>query len=292
MFAGRFTLEDAEAVCDWDEVAASKSLARLSSLVDKSLVMKEDGRGFACYRLHETMREYAGVKLDEAGERESAKRRFVDYYVSRCRRSAAEARHDLVEWLEWADLEIDNIRSVLRQCVVEADVVRGADLAASLGWYWMTRALAEGVRWLDEVLASGTSQLMGHAHAHFMRGFLAVLQSDPATARPELAQATAAARAAGLTTALAHSLSMASVAERIAGDRSPRGSPAIARQPVGCSRRLKSLPRVLTTSPPRSLSSRLKPSSRSSITISTRSEQRPPRGCDSVEKQAISIGWR
>ena len=31
----------------------------LSSLLDKSLVMKQDVAGTACYRLHETMREYA-----------------------------------------------------------------------------------------------------------------------------------------------------------------------------------------------------------------------------------------
>ncbi len=52
VFAGRFTLEDVESVGASD----SPTLDVLSSLVDKSLVMKEDVRGRACYRLHETMR--------------------------------------------------------------------------------------------------------------------------------------------------------------------------------------------------------------------------------------------
>jgi predicted ATPase len=62
VFAGRFTLEDIEAVCVADDLP-TQALDLLSSLVDKSLVMKEDTKGLACYRLHETMREYAGLKL-------------------------------------------------------------------------------------------------------------------------------------------------------------------------------------------------------------------------------------
>ena len=118
--------------------------------------MKEDAPGLACYRLHETMREFAGLKLREAGEEEAVELRCVEYYVSRCRRSAEGARYGLVEWLEWMDLEIDNIRSVLRRCLVRADISRGMDLAASLRWYWATRATTEGVRWLDEFLATRT----------------------------------------------------------------------------------------------------------------------------------------
>jgi hypothetical protein len=84
-----------------------------------------------------------------------------------------------------ADREIDNLRSVLRRCLVHADYARGIDPAISLGWSWMTRATTEGVRWLDELLASGHGDRAIHPWPHFMRGFcmcgfLAVLQSDPA----------------------------------------------------------------------------------------------------------------
>src|SRR5205807_885668 len=114
VFAGRFTLEDVESVCTSDDVPAASALHLLSSLVDKSLVMKEDARGLACYRLHETMREYADLKLREAGEEEAVELRCAEYYRSKCRRSAAEAHTALLEWLAWMDLEIDNIRTVLR----------------------------------------------------------------------------------------------------------------------------------------------------------------------------------
>ena len=219
VFAGRFTLEDVESVCTSDDVPAARALDVLSSLVDKSLVMKEDTPGPACYRLHETMREFAGLKLQEAGEEEVVELRCVEYYVSRCRRSEEGARYGLVEWLEWMDLEIDNIRSVLRRCLVHADISRGMDLAASLRWYWATRATTEGVRWLDEFLATGRGDPEPQARAQYLRGFLAVLLVDPTAARPALERAAAADREAGRLRPLAASLSMASIAANMAGDR-------------------------------------------------------------------------
>ena len=146
VFAGRFTLEDVESVCASD-MPAGQAFDLLSSLVDKSLVIKEDARHLACYGLHETMREFAGIKLREAGEEQVVQLRSTEYYVSRCQRSIEGARYRLVEWLEWMDLEIDNVRSVLQRCLIHQDFPRGIVLAASLAWFWITRATTEGVRW-------------------------------------------------------------------------------------------------------------------------------------------------
>jgi len=121
------------------------------------------------------------------------------------------------------DLEIDNIRSVLQRCLHQHDYERGVDLASSVGWYWVTRATTEGVRWLDELLAPGRVNPDSRAAAYFMRGFLAVLQSDPTTARLTLERAVAAARQAEQIIVLSHSLSMSSIAETIAGDRAAAG---------------------------------------------------------------------
>ena len=217
-FAGRFTLEDVESVCTSQDVPAAQALDLLSSLVDKSLVMKEDAKGLACYRLHETMREFAALKLAEAGEQEAVELRCAEYYRSRCRRSALEGNR-LLEWLEWADLEIDNIRAVLQRCLARADAEVGIDLARSLGWYWITRATTEGMRWLDEFLASGGGSPEARAWALFMRGFLAVLKADPAAARPALRAAVAAARPGGQQDLLVQALCMASIAENMVGDR-------------------------------------------------------------------------
>lgn len=218
VFAGRFTLDDVEAVCTSDDAPVEEALDLLSSLVDKSLVMKEDVQRVACYRLHETMREYSALKLREAGEEVVLGERCTDYYWSRCQQALGEARYRLADWLQWMDLEIDNIRAVLRHCLTGRDTRRGIDLVTSIGWYWITRATTEGVRWLDELLAAGPGNPEGQFWAYFLRGFLAVLKADAIAARPPLQRAMATARELGQPALLAQALSMASIAENMAGD--------------------------------------------------------------------------
>lgn len=217
VFAGRFDLDDIEAICAPGGATRTQTLDRLSSLVDKSLVVKEEASRRAVYRLHETMRDFARLKLREAGEEQAFQRRFEDHYVSCCRRSGAEARVRMLDWLDWLDVEIDNVRSVLRR-VAAGDPGRGLDVAASLTWFWMTRETTEGVRRLDDLLRAAGPRGAVHAPGHFARGFLAVLQSDPATARPELKTAAANALRLGLTRLVAESLAMGSVAAAMGGD--------------------------------------------------------------------------
>src|SRR3954452_10144576 len=116
-----------------------QALDVLSALVDKSLVSKEDVRGVACYRLHETMREYAGLKLQDAGEQGVLDESYVAYYWARCLASEDDARHRTLEWIQWVELEIDNIRSALQECLTTSDSRRGVELATSIGYYWLTR---------------------------------------------------------------------------------------------------------------------------------------------------------
>jgi hypothetical protein len=204
-------------------VPAAQTLDLLSSLVDKSLVMKEDAKGLACYRLHETMREFAALKLRESGEEEAVELRCAEYYRSRLWPAALESRYRLLGWLEWADLEIDNVRGVLQRCLIRADATRGIELTAALGWYWITRATTEGRRWLGEFLAVAGGDPQSRTWAWFLHGFLALLKADTAAARPALQTAVAAARREGQRDALTEALAMASIAEMLAGDRASAG---------------------------------------------------------------------
>jgi predicted ATPase/DNA-binding CsgD family transcriptional regulator len=217
VFAGRFTLEDVEGVCRSGDPLESPTLEPLSSLVDKSLLVKDDGGSVAWYRMHETMREYARIKLEEAGEGPQFASRCLAYYLRRCRRSPQESSSGLSEWLEWMDLELDNVRSILGSCLVRKDFASGIELAVSLGWYWITRAAAEGVRWLDALLASESTH-PALAWAYLVRGYLGVLQGDPAGAKTALDKALAEARAAREPAVIAPSLSLASMAANMAGD--------------------------------------------------------------------------
>jgi predicted ATPase/DNA-binding CsgD family transcriptional regulator len=217
VFAGRFTVDDAESVCAFDGTVGS-ALDALAALVDKSLVTKEDVRGVACYRLHETMREYAGLKLGDAAEADDLDESYLDYYRTRCLETEDDARHRPLEWLPWVELEIDNIRSALQKCLAVADWRRGLEIATSIGYYWVTRGTTESMRWFDELLASAADSPDVPARAYHFRGWLSMLQIEPEAAKPWLARAIAAARASGQISQLSESLSVASTAEHMAGD--------------------------------------------------------------------------
>jgi len=206
VFAGRFTLDDVEAVCCFGDVPAARSVELVSSLVDKSLLQREPAAGTAVYRLHETMREYAASTRSPDG----LEQRWADHYLQRCARFGAEGRYRLVEWLTWIEPQIDNVRALLRAF---SDDMRGAALATSLIWYWITRATTEGVRWLDEMAPTASSPW-----TYFARGFLAVLQSDPVVAVPVLERGVLAARGAGQPDVLCQLLAMAAIAANMAGD--------------------------------------------------------------------------
>ncbi len=218
IFAGRFTLDDVESVCTSDEVPATLALDVLSSLVDKSLVTKLDVSGLACYRLHETMREYAILKLREANEEDLLEERCLRYYRTRCLESADQARYRLLEWLAWAELEIDNIRAVLQRCLARGDFARGLDIAASMKYYWITHGTTESLGWLDQLLAPGEASPLTLVRAYYLRGWLSLLQADAAAARPWIARAIATARETGQPALLSESLSIAATAENVAGD--------------------------------------------------------------------------
>jgi len=70
VFVGSWTLAAAQEVCGAD-------VHSVASLVDKSLAHPGDGR----FRLLETVREYAGEKLDDQGARESTVRALAEYLL-------------------------------------------------------------------------------------------------------------------------------------------------------------------------------------------------------------------
>jgi predicted ATPase/DNA-binding CsgD family transcriptional regulator len=218
LFAGRFTLDDVDGLLVPDERPGDGVLDLLGSLVDKSLVTKEDVSGAACYRLHETIREYASLKLDEADEAELLTERWLEHYRTTCLRLADGARYRLVEWLAWADLEIDNLRGVLSLCVRRRELSRGLDVAVSMRYYWITHGTTEAVRWLDQLRTAEDASPATLVRAYYLRGWLSLLQGDPVAARPWIAHAIATARTTGQVALLSESLSIAATNEDLAGD--------------------------------------------------------------------------
>ncbi len=114
VFSGGFTLDAAESVCVGDGVASDRMLDLVSGLVDKSLVLAEQGRAGSRFGLLETMREYAASKLAANLEEDDLRRSHADYF----RRLIVDSFHELwgpdeVAWLNRLEDEWPNIRRAL-----------------------------------------------------------------------------------------------------------------------------------------------------------------------------------
>ncbi|MFE9307075.1 BTAD domain-containing putative transcriptional regulator [Streptomyces sp. NPDC006706] len=152
VFAGGCDLAAAEAVC------GPAAFDALASLVDKSLVVAAPGAdGEMRYRLLETVAEYAGERLDEAGGRTETERAHLTHYRELARTTdpllrgpgqrAAIARFEL---------EYENLRTALRHAVTARDEQEGLCMILSLTCYWQMRDVRiEARNWCSEVMALG-----------------------------------------------------------------------------------------------------------------------------------------
>ncbi|WP_307821660.1 AfsR/SARP family transcriptional regulator [Streptomyces coffeae] len=152
VFAGGCDLPAAEAVCadtesrapadaDAGAVDSRDVAALLGSLVDKSLVVAAPGAtGEMRYRLLETVAEYAGERLDEAGERAAVERRHLVAYRELARTVDPLLRGPAQrDWLDRLESEHENLRTALRRAVAARDEQEALCLVLSLGWFWNLR---------------------------------------------------------------------------------------------------------------------------------------------------------
>jgi predicted ATPase/DNA-binding winged helix-turn-helix (wHTH) protein len=128
VFAGGFTLHAAGAVIADPAPGGTQVVEAVANLVQKSLVVAELGRSPVRYRLLETTRIYAGLKLTASGDREGIERRHACYY------------RDLLAAAEPDDLsDIDNLRAALAWAYGDAgDSTIGAALTVGCVPLWLS----------------------------------------------------------------------------------------------------------------------------------------------------------
>ena len=143
-FAGGATLAAAERVCGpeaWDA---------LTSLVDKSLVVAvPQADGPTRYRMLETIRAYAGEKLDAAGERAAAEAAHAAFVLDLVEEAEPHIRRrDQLVWLARLRAEADEIDLALRRTTA-SDAAVAYRIVVAMMWSWLIRGrLDEGKRWL------------------------------------------------------------------------------------------------------------------------------------------------
>ena len=155
VFAGGWTLEAAEAVCAGDGIAPEAVLDLLAGLVAKSLVLLEEGRTGARYRLLETVRQYAARAAGSGGGSAAVQDRHLDWYLALAQQAAQRiggAEREL--WLERLEGELENLRAALHwSSTAEDRQEAGLRLAAALEDFWYIRGYAgEGRHWLEHLL--------------------------------------------------------------------------------------------------------------------------------------------
>lgn len=142
VFAGGFDLDAAEAVCADGEVQRFAVLDALASLVDKSLVDVDADRSPARYRMLETIRAYAAMKLATSEDVAATRSRHLDHFVSVVERLQPDLRgHGFEGAIAALDGEIDNIRAALEWALTAGHNERHLRLASSLWSYWVVRSM-------------------------------------------------------------------------------------------------------------------------------------------------------
>ena len=155
VFAGGFTLEAAERVCNGESSRTPGVLDAVVNLVDKSLLVAEhDQDAETRYRMLETIRQYAAEKLVDAGEADATRRRHFDYFLHLAERAEPHLRESTVlEWLDRLESEHDNLRAAL-DWSGDVDSPGHARLAGALHAFWDIRGhFAEGYERLERALA-------------------------------------------------------------------------------------------------------------------------------------------
>jgi predicted ATPase/DNA-binding winged helix-turn-helix (wHTH) protein len=111
IFAGVFNWRAASAVLGKDEAQILDSVA---NLVAKSLVSASVEHGVSFYRLLDTTRAYALLKLEESGRRGELARRHAEHYLTSLTQAQLEWRQrPAAEWLGKHLHLIDNVRAAL-----------------------------------------------------------------------------------------------------------------------------------------------------------------------------------
>jgi tetratricopeptide (TPR) repeat protein len=222
VFTGGWTLEAAEGVCVGEGVEEWEVLDRLTSLVEKSLVLYEEQSGEGRYRLLETVRQYARDRLLEEGEADAVRARHAEYFLQLAERAEPELhRHEQIEWLDRLGVEHDNLRAALAWTRARGQGEEGLRLGGALWSFWVVRGyLGEGREHLARLLALPGAEARTAARARALHGagILAMFQGNYGATRTLLEESLAISREFGYRRDAAWSLGYLGIAVRDQGD--------------------------------------------------------------------------
>jgi predicted ATPase len=212
VFADGCALETAQLVCDAE-------MQTLESLLDKSLLRRRRAAGGSRVWMLETIRQFAAVRLEAAGEAAGARSRHAEALLAVVRRLAPQlGTPGEAAALDALEDEHADIRLALETLVHTGRPAELAESCVALSEFWSTRDhLPEAIVWLDRALALDGVPTGLLADLHVERGVLATYVDAYEDARRFAIRACELLRRDGRTEALVRPLAGLAMVEVLLG---------------------------------------------------------------------------
>lgn len=186
VFAGGFTVDDAEKVLSNVTTGDLDMLDAVATLASRSLLRRRKVNGEPRFEMFDLVRQYALNQLDASGKEERVSASYSRHYVDATTAHGAWSLHkNQKRHVIWLNTEADNIRNVLRQAIEAADLGAVAKLIEALYWYWLSRGHFNEARgWLDRIvpLFAGSANKEALGRIHVAAAYLKALGGDYAAA--------------------------------------------------------------------------------------------------------------
>lgn len=155
VFAGSFSLEAIETVAGNGPDPGEPVLTLVERLLDHSLLQRLDTPSDEPrFAMLETIRAYALERLEESEEADTIRHRHIRWCLDVAEQVEAcllSPKRDVT--LDFAEREIDNLRSALEWAVSRGEAESGLRLACGLWLFWVQRGhIGEGAGWFERVL--------------------------------------------------------------------------------------------------------------------------------------------
>lgn len=174
VFKGGCTMDAVEAIAGFAYESPEMGLVHIepldhmSSLLDKSMLVREMVQDEIRFSMLETILGYARERLEASGEASLLRERHVNYFLVLAESAHAQLQNDHAqEWVDRLEQEHDNLRAALQWSLTqESQRETALRLATKLSIFWSGRKyLAEGRRWLDAALEHGNHNSLHEVRA-------------------------------------------------------------------------------------------------------------------------------
>jgi predicted ATPase len=189
VYVDGWTMDSVTPICEFeDEFAAMDAM---SSLADKSLIMRVTTPHTERFSMLNTLRDYATTKLAARGETDHVAERHAAYFAH----LALQAEPEIVgagqkEWVAKLNDENSNVQAALNWLIDKGDAAMAANAGWALRAYWLiTTRQSESLRWMTAALsrldtapdAAGNNdpaKMIARAKALSVAGFSAAWQGN------------------------------------------------------------------------------------------------------------------